>query len=168
MPDEAPIRYTDRYLRVYGDRDVFDYLWMADGVIIVPLTAAGEVIFIHEHSFAYDREGLWLPMGMLEPDEAPEVSANRELQEEIGYKAGRIDRLGVVCANEKYIRMTDHLYLARDLTPSKLDGDESHPITPERVALADVDGLIASGRVRDAVCISALFLARDFLRNGGG
>ncbi len=55
------------------------------------------------------------------------------------------------------------VYLARDLTPSRLEGDEGYDIRVERVPLAEFERLIAAGRLHDARVIAALYLARETL-----
>ena len=56
-----------------------------------------------------------------------------------------------------------YVFLARDLSPSRLPGDESYAIGIERVPLAAFEPLLAAGRLLDARVIAALFLARRFL-----
>ncbi len=103
---------------------------------------------------------LFLPSGKLEPGEETAVSANRELQEEIGFAAGRLDRLAELHPWVKYLTATLTVYLARDLTPSRLQGDEPYEIVPEYVSLNSFEGLIASGRLTDLRSLRAV-LARQ-------
>lgn len=63
----------------------------ADEALIVPLTAEGEVLLALEPSAAFNEPTLIVPGGIVEAKEPPAEAANRELQEEIGYKAGRLD-----------------------------------------------------------------------------
>ena len=57
------------------------------------------------------------------------------------------------------------IYLARELVPSKLQGDERYPILVRQVPLKDFECLITSKQMLDARVIAALFLARSFLEN---
>ena len=145
-----------------GDREV-SYIRADDEALILPLTAAGEVIFILEPAPAQQQDVLLLPGGTVDPGEEPAAAANRELQEEIGFKAQRLDLLGLVRPWSKYLTTLSHLYLARDLVPATLTGDENYAIRTERAPLASFETLIASGRLQDARVISALFLTREFL-----
>jgi len=133
------------------------------GVLTVALTDTDEVVFISEYSVAYDRQVLFLPGGAVDGGEAPEISANRELQEEAGYKAARIDYLGDILPFSKYLRGRLTLYLARDLSPSRLQGDEAWDISIRPVPFADFEGLIAEGELQDSNVIAALYMARSFL-----
>ena len=90
-------------------------------------------------------------------------TANRELQEEIGYKAGRLDFLGEIRPFAKYLQSRQFVYLARDLQPSRLQGDEDFTITTQELPLTEVENWVAAARLKDAGTIAALFLVRSFL-----
>lgn len=156
--------YKSKYFEIAEDSAGDEFIICSDEVLAIPLTAEGEVIFVREPAPAFGREQpLLLPGGTLAEGEAPDATANRELQEEIGYRAARLDHLATLRPWSKYLRVTSHIYLARDLTPSKLEGDEDYEIGLEPRPLATLDALFASGELRDARVIAALFLARDHL-----
>jgi ADP-ribose diphosphatase len=136
----------------------------ADEALIAPLASDGDVLLSVEPAPAFNGEStLILPGGIVEPNETPSAAANRELQEEIGYKAGRLDLLGELRPYSKYLSVRSFVYLARDLSPGRLTGDEGYEIEVERVPLGDFESLIVDGRLRDARVIAALFLARNFV-----
>ncbi len=149
----------------HGDQEV-SVIVAGDEAVIVPLTPEGEVIFTVEPSPALGRDVLILPGGTIESGEPALEAANRELQEEIGFRAARLDFLGRVQPWAKYLTTTAHLYLARDLTPSTLPGDEDYAIRLERVRLDGFEALIDSGRLGDARVIAALYLTRRHLAGG--
>ena len=107
---------------------------------------------------------LSVPAGIIEPGEDGAEAANRELQEEIGYRADRIDYVGELRMNAKYIAAKHYVYLARELSESKLQGDEQWEITTVRVPLEQVDDLIESGRLVDAMVIAAVYMAKRALK----
>src|SRR5436309_2937554 len=82
-------------------------------------------------------------------------TANHELQEEAGYAAGRLDFLGELRPFSKYLTARSFVYLARALTPSHLQGDETYSIGVEQVPLGEFEALIAAGRLLDARVIAA-------------
>jgi ADP-ribose diphosphatase len=135
----------------------------ADGTMVVALTAAGDIVLQTEFSPAYDRFVYYLPGGAIDPGESAAESANRELQEEAGFKAARLDYLGAFYPFMKYMRGCFQVFLARDLTPSKLQGDETTEISVKPIPFADFEQLIADGRLQDSSVITALFMARSFL-----
>jgi len=142
----------------------------SDEVLVVALSNAGEVLLAREPSAAFGEPVMLLPGGCIEPGEPHEITANRELQEEIGHRAGRLDLLGELRPWSRYLQLRSVIYLARELAPSRLEGDESYEIGVERVALAQLEALIAAGHLRDARAIAALYMARTFLERerGGG
>ncbi len=122
----------------------------SDEALVVALDTDDVALLALEPCAAFGETALILPGGCTEPGEPHEVTANRELQEELGFRAGRLDLLGELRPWSKYLQLRSYLYLARDLEPSRLPGDESYEIGVERVPLARLEALIASGRLRDA------------------
>ncbi len=135
----------------------------ADEALVVPLTAGGEVLLTLEPSAAFGEPTLILPGGIVEAGESPAETANRELQEEIGYKSERLDYLGELRPFSKYLTVRSYIFLARDLIPSKLASDEDYEVGLERVPLSDFESLIANGRLHDARVIAALYMARKLV-----
>ncbi|MDX1993896.1 MAG: NUDIX domain-containing protein [bacterium] len=164
MSEDEKTTYSD-WLTLVGEANNPRYIEYRDKAQCVPLTDTGMVILIVEPSPAYGDEGvLYLPGGGIEPDESPLEAANRELQEEIGYKARRLDFLGELRPWVKHLRHSVYVHLARELTPSKLHGDEIHNIITELVPLNDFERVIATGRLHDSSVIAALYMARHFVQ----
>jgi ADP-ribose diphosphatase len=156
--------FQDDYYSIYTHGQRIDHIRMrSNEVLIVPFTSQGEVIMTIEPSAAFGELTLVLPGGAVEPDETHEQTALRELQEEIGYTAERLNFLSEVRPFSKYIALQSFIYLARELVPSKLQGDEDYPILVEQVPLKNFECLITSGRLLDARVIAALFMTRSFL-----
>ncbi len=159
--------YSTQWIRLLENDNNIPFVEMDDGVLVVPMRDGENVILLNEYSVAYEQNILFVTGGTVEPGEPHEQTANRELQEEIGYKAARLDYLGELRPMIKYMRCHLFVYLARDLQGSQLEGDEPWPMVAEPVALSEIESLIASGRLLDANAIAALYMARTFLQNGG-
>jgi ADP compounds hydrolase len=156
--------YKSKYFELAEDGEGDEFIICADEVLMVPVTGDGQIIFIREPAPAFGREAmLLLPTGMVEDGEDLAATANRELREEIGYRAGQMDFLAEMRPWSKYLRVRSHIFLAQDLQPSRLDGDEGYVIEVEPHPLAALDELIRSGALRDARAIAALLLARPRL-----
>ncbi len=95
------------------------------------------------------------------PGEPPEQTAHRELQEEIGLRAGRLDLLAEFLNSPGFSDEYSHVYLGQDLTevPLDLQGIEEQHMTVRRVALDDVPSMIARAEIVDAKTIIGLTLA---------
>jgi ADP-ribose pyrophosphatase len=94
------------------------------------------------------------------------VTAARELEEETGRRAGRIEKLVEFYNSPGFTDEHSHLYLARDLevvtTPEATSAEERY-MTVETIRLDELDGLIARREMVDAKSIIGLLLARDHL-----
>ena len=135
-------------------------------VVIVPVID-GDAVLVRQWRVATGRELLEVPAGKRDVDgEAPETTANRELEEEIGYRAGRLDPLCEFYNSPGFCDEYTYLFLATELearTRAAVSAEEA-AMTIERVPLDRVDALIAAGELVDAKSIIGLLLARQFLR----
>jgi len=154
---------THRSISLCRSEDDGGYVCCNDGAMCVPVLPDGSVIFITEPTIYDHAPTLLLPGGGMHAGESPAETANRELQEEAGYKAEKLDYLGELRIWAKYLDASAHVLLARQLIPSRLQGDETHPIPLERIPLTDIETLIAAGRLQDASVIAALYMARSFI-----
>ena len=129
-------------------------------VAIVAFDADGQVLLVRQYRQAVRRVLLEIPAGTLEPGEAPLDCAIRELQEETGYKPGKLESLGGIYTAPGYTSEFIHLFLATDLTESQLELDADEFIEVLHVPLAEVLMLIASGEIADGKSISGILLAQ--------
>jgi len=144
------------------DSDGVGFVHCGDGVLVVPLTDDGHVLMTVERSPAFDRDVLVLVGGEVEEGEPLEETANRELQEELGWCAEHIKFLGELHPF-KYLTTRQFVFLVRDLAPSKLEGDEMYPVGTRKVLLDRFMELCTTGELLDAAAIAALCLAQHFL-----
>lgn len=136
----------------------------ADTALIVPITRNLQVIFVKEYFYAINEYSLTVPKGRIEEDSNPAATANKELQEEIGYKANKIDKLAVLTMSPGYLNQKTHVFLAQDLEESKLQGDELEPLESFQYPLSKFEALIDEGNLKEARVIAALYLARRKLK----
>jgi len=131
---------------------------------VVPLHDDGWVTLVHQ--FRHAAGGfIWeIPAGKLDPGEAPERCAARELAEEAGLAADELIRLGAVLTAPGFCDERIHLFLARRLTPvaQRLEYDEV--LTVERLPLARALEMIRAGDIEDAKTIAGLHHVAEFVR----
>jgi ADP-ribose diphosphatase len=139
-----------------------------DEVLVVALAPGDEILLSRELSAAFGGSTVLLPGGEIKPGEDQKVTANRELQEELGWAAAQLEFLGEVRPWSKYLNARSYIYLARELTESHLPGDEQYAIEPVRIQLSEIDALVRNGTLLDARVIAGLFLARAFLARERG
>jgi ADP-ribose pyrophosphatase len=141
-----------------GRRHSIETVVHSNAVTIVPVDADGRVVLVRQYRHSAREVLLELPAGGLNEGEDPATAAGRELQEEIGMRAGRIEPLGGFWLAPGYSTEYMHVFLARDLKPDPLEQDEDEQIEVVPVPAADVQALIARGELRDAKSLAALLL----------
>lgn len=127
-------------------------------VTILPIDVDGQVWFIRQYRHPIEMELLELPAGVMEDNEAPEYSAQRELREEIGMAANRLTLLGDFYLAPGY--STEHMFafLATELIPAPLQPDDDEEIRIEKIPLSQVQAEVSAGRIQDSKTLAVLFL----------
>lgn len=131
-------------------------------VSVVPVTADGDVLFVRQYRAALDRVLLEIPAGKRdEADEPPELTAHRELEEEVGRSAGSMRLLAEFHNSPGFSDEHSFVYLATDLVEAEQDrqGIEEEHMVLETHPLSSVPDLIASGELTDAKSIIGCLLA---------
>jgi 8-oxo-dGTP pyrophosphatase MutT (NUDIX family) len=139
-------------------------------VAIVPVHADGTVTLVRQMRAAVGESVLEVPAGTRDVDgEPPEATARRELAEEAGLRASHVEQLASLYNSPGYSDQRTTIYLATDLEPCDTDraGIEERWMSVEHVALADLEGLVAQGRLVDAATVAGLLLARIALDRSG-
>jgi ADP-ribose pyrophosphatase len=150
-----------------GERFERDIVRHPGAVVVVPLVDDRSVLLVRQYRAAIGRALLEVPAGKRDvAGEATEVTAARELAEEVGRAAGRIDLLARFYNSPGFSDEFTWLYLARDLTVVDVNpqGVEEQSMTVEEIRLADIDDLIATGELIDAKTIIGLALTARRLR----
>jgi len=135
-------------------------------VVVVPIIA-GDVILVRQYRAAINAELLEVPAGKRDvTDEPVDITAHRELEEEVGMRAGSMVRIAEFYNSPGFCDEHSFLFLATELTPcaTSFQGHEEQHMTIERVPLDTVPELIASGQLVDGKSIIGLCLAREHLR----
>ena len=134
-------------------RDLIRY---AGAAVVLPILDDGSVVMIRNYRFAVD-ETLWeLPAGILEDDEDPALCAARELTEETGYTARRIEKLGQFYPGPGTNDEVMHSFLATDLSPGNQDLERYEDITVRVISPDEVRQMITDGRIHDGKTIATL------------
>lgn len=125
-------------------------------VALVALDDENQVLLVRQFRSASGRVMLEIPAGTLELDETPIVCAERELQEETGYKPQKLEPMGGIFVAPGYTTEYIHLFLARDLIESRLEMDSDEFIEVVKLPFKDVLTKIDAGEIEDAKTITAL------------
>lgn len=136
-------------------------------VVVVPVTDSGAFVLVRQYRAAVGEELLEVPAGKRDvAGEPPCDTAARELAEEVGRVAGRMDLLARFYNSPGFCDELTHLYLARDLriVPSDRQGVEERNMAVVEVPFGRVDSMIDNGEIVDAKSIIGLTLALKHLQ----
>ncbi len=129
------------------------------GVGVLPLHDDGTVTLIRQLRPAAGGFLLEIPAGRLHPGEDPAVCGQREMTEETGLRAGRIDSLGIFRASPGVFDEVIHIYLATDLAQGEAEPEQYEEIETVRLPLPEALQMAATGEIDDGKTIAALFRA---------
>ena len=144
-----------------------EMIYHPGAVCMVPIDSDGRLLLVEQYRHGARTRLLEIPAGTLEPGEDPGETAARELREEVGMRAERVESLGGFWIAPSYATEYLHLYLCRELTPDPLPGDEDEDIEVVRLTPDEAVAAIDSGRIIDAKSIAGI-LRWDRLSDRGG
>jgi ADP-ribose pyrophosphatase len=131
---------------------------------VVPLKDDGTVVLIRQFRHAAGGFIYEIPAGKLHPGEDPTACAARELEEEIGYRAGRFELLSSIFTAPGFTDEVIHVYKATGLTAGRQQLDRDEVLEVIELPLSEAISLIETGTIRDAKSIVGLQAV--YLRKG--
>lgn len=143
-----------------------DIILHPGAVAILPLLDEDHLCLLRNRRPVVGDTLLEIPAGTLEPGEDPDLAAHRELAEETGYRAGRMDKLHRFFPSPGVIDEATHLYVARELVPGEMRLELDEDLEPIRVAWTQALSWVMDGTIRDAKTLVAVLLWQR-LREGG-
>ncbi|MEQ8765589.1 MAG: NUDIX hydrolase [Planctomycetota bacterium] len=169
MKREARILGEGKYLRLYDD-DGWEYVERVHSngvVVILAVTPDDRLLLVEQYRPAVRASVLALPAGLVgdEPQFAGEdfeVAAARELEEETGWRAGRLELINITQTSSGMTSERRHLFRARDLEPvGPGGGDDSEDITVHAVPVSEVrawlEAVAESGRKIESNLYAGLY-----------
>lgn len=129
--------------------------------VIVPVFADKTVALVRQYRHAAGEYLLEIPAGTLEKGESPETGAIRELEEEIGVTAEKIEKLTEFYVSPGFLTEKMHVFMASDLTETAQKLEEDEILSIEKLAFPDAFEKIKNGEIQDAKTIVGLILAGE-------
>ncbi len=135
------------------------------GAVVMLAVHEGYTYMVRQYRYCIGRELLEVPAGKLEKDEDHRAAAIRELKEETGAVAGRLEYLGEVFPTAGMYTEVFHMYFAGELDFGEACPDEDEFLSVEKVKLTDLEAMIANGTMTDAktICIYSMAKARGLI-----
>ena len=125
-------------------------------VAVLPIDAEGNVLLVRQFRIAAGRVLTEVPAGTRNAGEDPLLCAERELQEEVGYRPGKLESLGGIFVAPGYTTEFIYLYLATELQEARLEQDADEFIEVDRVPFTQVLDMVERGEIIDGksiVCV---------------
>jgi ADP-ribose pyrophosphatase len=142
-----------------GRRVQLELLHHPGASAVVPFRTPDSIILLRQYRYAAGGPIWEVPAGKLDGGEPPEVCAARELEEETGYRAGRLLKTGEILTTPGFTDERIHLFCAYELTRGRMAHQVDELIEVHEVPFAEALAMIDRGELIDAKSIAALFHA---------
>lgn len=147
-----------------GNETKLDIIEHGGSVVLIPVDKDGNLLFVRQYRHAAGMDLLELPAGTLEKDEDPAVCAAREIREETGFAADKIEKIGDFYLAPGYSTEFMHVYLAQELRYDPLEADADEFLSVEAIPYAKAIQMAERGEIPDAKSLAALLLAKSRLK----
>jgi ADP-ribose pyrophosphatase len=147
-----------------GSRHARDVVRHPGAVTILPVLEDGRLCFVEEYRAAVEERLVELPAGTLEPPEEPSKTALRELAEETGYRAARIEHLTTLCMSPGILDEKMYVYVASGLTAGDMALEAGEDIRVLLLTWQEALEMVRDGRIHDAKTVASLLYYNTFCR----
>jgi ADP-ribose pyrophosphatase len=141
-----------------GVRTTREVVRHAGSVAVLAIQDDGRIVLVRQYRYPVDGFVWELPAGRLDEGESPEQAAQRELQEEIGFKAGQLQKMAFFHTTPGFCDESMHVFRATSLVASKAQGDEDERIEVQAFTLPDLEAMIDRGEIREGKTLVAILL----------
>ncbi|MBI3030735.1 MAG: NUDIX hydrolase [Candidatus Rokubacteria bacterium] len=142
-----------------GRTTIYGVVSCGNCVGILPFLDPDTVLLIRQYRYVAGRPTWEMPTGGVHAGESLEDAAQRELGEEIGYRAGRLTRVSTYHTSKSILEETAHLFLAEGLTRLSLPPDDTEFIEVRPFPFQEALRMVLAGEVLDGMTIIAVLLA---------
>ncbi len=144
----------------YSKREIIEH---PGSVSILPITADNCVILVRQYRKAVERALLELPAGKIELNEEPGETARRELKEETGFSANKIEYLLEFYTSPGFTNEKVYIFLATQLTGGSTEFDDGEFIETEKIHIDDLMKMVDRGEILDSKTIIGIQFAKKIL-----
>lgn len=152
---------VDQVILQNGCKSTREVVFHPGAVAVLPILTDGNLILVKQFRYPVGTELLEVPAGKLDENESPEECALRELEEETGYKARKIEYIGYIYTTPGFSNEKIYLYVATDLIKTEQNLDQDELLRVEVLQPQEVLAKCLNGEIIDAKTLSLVFLARE-------
>jgi ADP-ribose pyrophosphatase len=145
-------------MHIAGTARAYDLVLHPGAVAIIPIDSQGDLVLVRQWRRAIDQVLIEIPAGTIEPGEEIEDCAQRELQEETGFRAQQLMPVGQLHTCPGFCDEKIFLFVGTGLEHSPLPADESEAIDVVHISMEEAYGMIDQGQITDAKTIAAIAL----------
>ena len=145
-----------------GTREIIEH---GDCIGVVAVDADNNVLLVNQYRTPLAKNLLEIPAGGIDKGENAETAVIREIQEETGFRPGKVARLAGFYLSPGFCNEYLHLFLATDLTPSRLHAEDTAGIVLVHVPVVQIPELIASGKIQDGKSIAGLLYYLEYKKS---
>ncbi len=160
--------YQNRWMRVHEDTaelpngrtTIYGVCDFGECVGVLPFVDDDRVLMVRQYRYVQGENHRWeMPTGGIEDGENAQAAAQRELQEEVGYRAGKLTWLNSYYTSKCICKETAHLYMGQDLQASELPPDETEFLERRVFPFSEVLQLVLRGEIMDSMTVIAVLCA---------
>jgi ADP-ribose pyrophosphatase len=152
-----------------GRTTIYGVVTFGQCVGVLPFVDRDHVLMIRQYRYVFGENDRWeMPTGGVHTGETPEQAAQRELREEVGFSAGRLEWVSSYYTSKSICDETAHLYLGYDLTPAALPPDDTEFFEIATLPFHEALDLVLRSEIRDSMTVIAILHAarlRGFAAN---
>jgi ADP-ribose pyrophosphatase len=167
--------YANKWLRLREDiaempdgrTTIYGVVSTGSCVGVLPFVDDEHVLMIRQYRYVFGENQRWeMPTGGIHADETPEQAAQRELAEEIGYHAARLEQVSTFYTSKSVVEEVAHIYLGYGLSPAAAPPDETEFFEQAMLPFSDVLDLVLRSEIRDAMTVIAVLHAARLRMEG--
>jgi len=144
-----------------GEREIVEH---SGGVGVVALDANSDLLMVKQFRKPFESEIFEIPAGKLNKGEDHYTCGVRELEEETGYRAGKLTYLGEMYPTPGFCTEIIHIYFATDLYKGEMNLDEDEFLDLHKINIHDAVRMIMNNEIKDAKTITGIMLVYTMLK----
>lgn len=156
--------HRDHIVEPSGVRAMREWVLHPGSVVVLPVFPDGRILLIRQFRYAAAQEMWELVAGHKEPNEDYVTGAQRELQEESGYTAGKLTRLLEFYPSPGFLSEKMVVFLAEKLTKGETRMEADERIASRIITLSQAEDWIRTGKIRDAKTVCGILFYSKFIR----